>query len=347
MDRAARGEARVSGRLSGIGGRIASVPVTLFGLLLVTFLIGHALPTDPVLAIVGDHAPPEVVARTRAALGLDQPLWMQFAAWLRHLMHGDLGRSVMTQRPVLTDIARFFPPTLELATAALLLALAAGVPLGVLAAARAGRWPDRIVRVIALFGQSVPVFVLALLFLLLFYARLGWAPGTGQIGVVFDGTVPRRTGMLVLDSALAGDWAAWRDALAHLALPALVLGIYTLGIIARMTRGFMLDALASDYVTAAQARGIPRRRVLWRHAFPNVAVPLITVVALAYAGLLEGAVLTETVFSWPGLGLYFGVSLLSADMNAVLGATLVVGAVYVGLNLLADLAYRLFDPRVR
>jgi peptide/nickel transport system permease protein len=340
LDTASRGTASVLGRL-------ASIPLTLLGLVLVTFLIGRTLPIDPVLALVGDHAPPEVVAHARAQLGLDQPLYVQFGVFLQQLARGDLGTSAMTQRPVLADIARFFPATLELATVAMLLALISGVPLGVWAAARPGGVLDRAMRVVSLVGQSVPVFVVGLLFLLLFYARLGWAPGTGQVGVLYQGTVPARTGMLVIDAALAGQWAACGSALAHLALPALTLALFSLAGITRMTRGFMLDALASEFILTARAKGLTERRILWRHAFATIAVPLITVIALAYAALLEGAVLTETVFSWPGLGLYFSVSLLNADMNAVLGATLVVGATYVGLNLIADLLYRLFDPRVR
>jgi peptide/nickel transport system permease protein len=328
-------------------GGIASIPVTLFGLILVTFLIGRAVPIDPVVAIVGDHASPSVIARARAELGLDQPLYVQFWIYLQHLAQGDLGRSVMSQRSVTEDIARFFPATLELATAAILVALLIGIPLGVTAAARQGSRFDQAVRVVCLAGQSIPVFVLGLLALLLFYVKLGWAPGTGQQDVLYEGMVPVRTGMLVLDAALDGQWDAFQDALAHLALPVLILAYFSLATITRMTRAFMLDALSAEYIVTARAKGLSQARVLWRHAFGNIAVPLVTVIALAYAGLLEGAVLTESVFSWPGLGLYLTVSLLNADMNAVLGATLVVGFVYVVLNLLADVAYRLLDPRVR
>ncbi|MFI4988940.1 MAG: ABC transporter permease, partial [Alphaproteobacteria bacterium] len=196
-------------------------------------------------------------------------------------------------------------------------------------------------------GQSVPIFVLGLLCLLVFYVKLGIFPGTGQQDVLYEGSIPQVTGMRVLDAALEGEWDAFWDALAHLALPALVLAYFSLSLITRMTRAFMLDALAGEYIIAARAKGLSGARILWRHAFGNIMVPLVTVIALAYAGLLEGAVLTETVFSWPGIGLYLTGSLLNADMNAVLGATLVVGAVYVGLNLMADLAYRLLDPRVR
>ncbi len=337
----------MKGRLHTMAGTLATIPVTLFGLILVTFLIGRVMPIDPVIAIAGDHAPPEVIARIRVELGLDRPLVVQFWIYLRHLAHGDLGRSVMTSHAVTADILRFFPATLELATAAIIVALVVGVPLGVLAAARPGSRFDHVVRVFGMAGQSVPVFVLGLVSLLVFYVKLGIVPGTGQEGVLYEGLVPRITGMLVLDSAIAGDWGAFWDALAHLAQPALVLAFVTLAYITRMTRAFMLDALAGEYVVTARAKGLSATRILWHHAFGNILVRLVTVLALAYAGLLEGAVVTETIFSWPGLGNYLTVSLLNADMNAVLGATLVIGLSYLLLNLLADLAYRVLDPRVQ
>jgi peptide/nickel transport system permease protein len=330
-----------------IAGTGASVPITLFGLILVTFLIGRVMPIDPVIAIVGDHAPPDVVARVRQELGLDRPLVVQFGIYLARLLHGNLGNSVMTTHPVTQDIATYFPATFELATAAIILAIVIGIPLGVIAAARQGSRFDHVVRVVSLAGQSIPVFVLGLLFLLLFYVKLGIAPGTGQVDVVYDGMVNRITGMLVVDAALEGQWDVFGDALGHLIMPAVILAYFSLAYITRMTRAFMLDALAGEYIVTARAKGLSPTRILWRHAFGNIAVPLVTVIALAYAGLLEGAVLTETVFSWPGLGLYLTVSLLNADMNAVLGATLVIGFVYVLLNLLADIAYRMLDPRVR
>ncbi|HEY6430998.1 MAG TPA: ABC transporter permease [Acetobacteraceae bacterium] len=334
-------------RWRNIAGTSASVPVTLFGLILVTFLIGRVMPIDPVIAIVGDHAPPDVVARVRLELGLDRPLVVQFGIYLVRLLHGNLGSSVMTTHPVTQDIATYFPATFELATAAIILAIVIGIPLGVIAAARQGSRFDHVVRVVSLAGQSIPVFVLGLLFLLLFYVKLGIAPGTGQVDVVYDGMVNRITGMLVVDAAIEGQWDVFWDALAHLVMPAIILAYFSLAYITRMTRAFMLDALAGEYIVTARAKGLSPTRILWRHAFGNIAVPLVTVIALAYAGLLEGAVLTETVFSWPGLGLYLTVSLLNADMNAVLGATLVIGFVYVVLNLMADIAYRVLDPRVR
>lgn len=326
---------------------LASVPVTLFGLVLVTFLIGRAMPIDPVIAIAGDHAPPDVIARVRLEMGLDQPLPVQFWIYLRNLLHGDLGHSVMTSRAVTEDIARFFPATLELATTAMIVAVLLGVPLGVVAAWRQGSRFDHVVRVFSLAGQSVPVFVLGLVCLLVFYAKLGIAPGTGQLDVAYEGLVPHITGMLVLDAALDGDWDEFWDAAAHLVQPAAVLAYFSMAYITRMTRAFMIEALSGEYIVTARAKGLSASRILWRHAFGNITVRLVTVLALAYAGLLEGAVITETVFSWPGLGQYLTISLLDADMNAVLGATLVIGVTYLLLNLLADILYRVMDPRVR
>jgi peptide/nickel transport system permease protein len=236
---------------------------------------------------------------------------------------------------------------MELATVAIVVATTVGVPLGVWAAVRQGTRIDHAVRVFCLTGQSVPIFLLGLLSLLIFYATLGWAPGTGRQDVIFDGDVPVVTGLLTIDALLAGNWDALYDALAHLVQPAGVLAYFSMAYITRMTRAFMLDALGGEYIITARAKGLSAMRVVWRHAFGNIAVRLITVLALTYAGLLEGAVVTETVFSWPGLGQYLTVSLLSADMNAVLGATLVIGVTYLALNLFADVLYRLLDPRAQ
>lgn len=334
-------------RLRGLAATAASVPITLFGLVLVTFLIGRVVPIDPVLAIVGDRAPQDVVEAARLELGLDRPLHEQFVRYVGDILSGDLGRSVMTANRVTEDIARFFPATFELATAAILIAAPLGVVLGVWAAVRQGTFTDQAVRLFCLAGHSVPIFVLALLSLLLFYAWLGWLPGPGRQNVAYDGLVEVRTGLLTVDAALAGEWDVFRDALRHLVQPAGVLAFFSLAYVARMARAFMLAELRSEYITTARAKGLSGARVVWGHAFRNVAVPMTTVLVLTYAGLLEGAVLTETIFSWPGLGQYLTVSLLNADMNAVLGATLVVGLIYVALNLTADALYRIMDPRVR
>ncbi len=334
-------------RLRTLGAAASSVPITLFGLVLVTFLIGRVMPIDPIIAIVGDHAMPDVAQAARDHLGLDKPLAVQFWIYIKLLAQGDLGRSVMTSNPVTHDIVQYFPATIELATVAILIAVAIGIPLGVLAAARRGTWIDHCVRVFCLAGHSIPIFLLALIALLVFYATLGWAPGTGRSDVGLEGMVPDVTGFLTIDALLARDWDSFRDAVAHLMLPAGVLAYFSMAYIARMTRAFMLDALGGEFVITARAKGLSAARVIWRHAFGNIAVRLVTVLALTYAGLLEGAVVTETVFGWPGLGQYLTISLLNADMNAVLGATLVIGLSYLLLNLLADAAYRLLDPRVR
>lgn len=334
-------------RFRSLAATVASIPITLFGLVLITFLIGRVVPIDPVLAVVGDRAPQDVVERTRHEMGLDQPLPQQFVHYVVELAQGNLGRSVMTSNRVTTDIARFFPATLELSSVALIIATLVGIPLGVYAAVRQGSWVDQVIRVVCLSGHSIPVFVLALLALLIFYATLGWAPGPGRQDVLYQDMVPQVTGVLLIDAALAQDWGALRDAIAHLALPALVLAAFNMAYIARMTRAFMLDSLRGEYIVTARAKGLSATTIIWRHGFGNILVRLVTVLALTYAGLLEGAVLTETIFSWPGLGQYLTGSLLNADMNAVLGATLVVGLSYVILNLFADLMYRVLDPRVR
>jgi peptide/nickel transport system permease protein len=319
--------------------------LTVLGLLLVTFLIGRVVPIDPVLAAVGDRATAEVYERTRIEMGLDRPLPEQFVVYVGKVLRGDFGRSVLTSNAVLSDIGRFFPATLELATLATLIGVAVGVPLGVAAAARQGRWPDQVARVVGLLGYSIPVFWLGLVALLLFYARLGWTGGPGRLDVAYEDLVEPRSGLILLDAAFDGDWEVLRNALSHIVLPASVLAYFSLAYISRMVRSFMLEQLQQEYVVTARAKGLSERAVVWRHAFGNIRVPLITVIALSYASLLEGSVLTETVFAWPGLGLYVTNSLLNADMNAVLGGTVIVGIAFIALNLVSDLLYRIADPR--
>ena len=326
---------------------LVSVALTFLGLLFVTFLIGRVVPIDPVLAAVGDRAPADVYERVRIELGLHLPLHEQFLLYVSKVLRGDFGSSVLTANPVLSDIARVFPATLELATVATVLGVLLGVPIGVLAAVNQGRWPDQVIRVLGLIGYSVPVFWLGLMGLLLFYLRLDWVPGPGRLDVYFDGLLTPVTGVLLIDSVLAGEWEIFRNAAGHLVLPASILGYFSIAYISRMTRSFMLQELSQEYVITARVKGVAEWRVIWAHAFGNVRVPLVTVIALSYASLLEGSVLTETVFAWPGIGFYLTQSLLNADMNAVLGSTIVVGAVFIGVNLLSDLLYRVLDPRAR
>lgn len=325
----------------------AVLALTYLGLLAVTFFIGRVIPVDPALAVAGERAPEHVLQRVRQEMGLNQPLPVQFARYVGKALQGDFGRSVLTTNPVFDDIRKTFPATLELATCGILLGAGLGVPLGVWAAVRRGGAADHAVRVMGLVGYSVPIFWLGLMALVLFYAKLGWVAGPGRIDVAYEYSFDRTTGLMLLDAALAGQWEAFGNALSHLVLPASLLGYFSLAYISRMTRSFMLNELDAEYIVAARAKGLSESRIIWRHALCNAMVPLITVVALSYAGLLEGSVLTETVFAWPGLGLYITNSLQNADMNAVLGGTVVVGTVFIALNLASDLAYRLLDPRTR
>lgn len=333
--------------LAYLAGTLSSVLITLFGLVVVTFMIGRVMPVDPVIAAVGDNASEAVIQRVRIEMGLDQSLAVQFFRYIGQVLHGDFGNSILTRNPVTQDIARFFPATLELATAALIVAAVIGIPLGVWAAARRGTVVDHVIRVVCLSGHSIPVFVLALISLLIFYATLGIAPGPGRQDVIYDGMIPQVTGLLTVDSLIEGDTDAFWDAVYHMIQPVLILAYFSMAYITRMTRAFMLDALQGEYITTARAKGLSSRSVIWGHAFSTVAVQLVTVLALTYGGLLEGAVVTETVFSWPGLGQYLTVSLMNADMNPVVGATLLIGVIYVGLNLLADILYKTLDPRIR
>jgi peptide/nickel transport system permease protein len=323
------------------------IALTYLGLLAVTFFIGRVIPVDPAIAIAGDRAPEHVLQRIRTELNLDKPLPQQFVLYIGKALRGDFGTSVLTTNPVWDDIKKTFPATFELATCGILLGAGLGVPLGVWAAVRKGGWVDHGVRVIGLVGYSVPVFWLGLMALVLFYAKLGWVSGPGRIDIAYEYSVPRVTGVLLFDAARAGEWEAFRNAISHLVLPAGLLGAFSLAYISRMTRSFMLNELSQEYIVAARAKGLSEMRIVWRHALRNAMVPLVTVIALSYGALLEGSVLTETVFSWPGLGLYITNSLQNADMNAVLGGTLVVGTIFVALNLLSDLLYRLLDPRTR
>ncbi len=326
---------------------LLTLAVTFLGLLAITFVIGRVVPIDPVLAVVGDRASAETYAQVRADMGLEDPLPLKFARYVLSVVQGDLGQSVSTGRAVAQDLARVFPATLEMATLGILIGVALGVPMGVFAAARQGSWIDQVIRVIGLAGYAIPAFWLGLVGLVIFYAHLRWVGGPGRIDLFLDGVVPVRTGLLLVDSAIARDWASFASAFSHIVLPATILGFFALAYIARMTRSFMLEQLSQEYIVTARVKGVPERLILWRHAFRPIRVQLITVIGLSYAGLLEGSVMIETVFSWPGIGNYLTTALLNADMNAVLGATLVIGAVFVGINKGSDALYRVLDPRAR
>jgi peptide/nickel transport system permease protein len=317
---------------------IWSFALTLLGLAVVTFAMTRLAPIDPALQLVGDHASQSSYDAARLSLGLDQPLPVQFLRYLQATLSGNLGQSISTGQPVAHDIARTFPATIELATAAIILGASVGLALGIAAGMKPGTWIDAVARVVSLFGYSVPIFWLGLLMLLLFYARLHWLPGPGRLDVVFQYTVKPVTGFAIIDAWLSGKAGAVRDAFAHLALPATVLALHALAGISRLTRAAVLTELGQEYVTTARAKGASLTRIVFIHVLPNISGALITVVALAYASLLEGAVLTETVFAWPGIGRYLTTAMFAGDMPAILGATLVVGSSFVLLNALTDLA---------
>ena len=334
-------------RAASLGGFVVTIFLTFLGLLAITFFIGRVIPIDPVLAVVGDRATQAVYDAARTAMGLDQPLPVQFIQYVGKVLSGDLGMSVSTGRPVAADLARFFPATLEMATIGIIIGVAIGVPLGVIAASRQGSVIDQTIRVVGLLGYSMPAFWLGLVGLALFYARLQWVGGPGRLDIFYDGLVDPVTGLILIDSLIAGETDIFWNAVSHLILPASVLGFFSLAYIARMTRSFMLDQLSQEFVTTARVKGVPERVVIWRHAFNPIRVPLITVIGLSYAGLLEGSVMIETVFAWPGIGNYLTTALLNADMNAVLGSTLVIGAVFIFINKVSDVLYRVLDPRAR
>ena len=270
---------------------LITLAVTIIGLLAVTFFIARVMPVDPVLTVVGDNARPEVYERVRREMGLDHPLLVQFWVYLVKVFHGDFGRSVLTTNLVLDDIKRVFPATLELATLGTLIGVSLGIPLGVLAATKQGRWPDHIARFIGLFGYSIPIFWLGLMGLLVFYAKLGWVSGPGRIAIGFQDFVTPITGVLLIDCALQGEWEAFRNALSHLILPSAMLGLFSTAYISRMTRSFMIQELQQQYIITARVKGMSEARVIWRHGLRNALVPLLTVIALSYANLLEGSVL--------------------------------------------------------
>lgn len=325
--------------------RLLGLVLVVVGVSLITFIISHLIPGDPARLIAGDRATDEIVAGIRLKLGLDLPLYQQYWAYLTGLVQGDLGTSIRTSRPVLEDIRAFFPATLELALVALFLATLLGVPLGVLSAVYRNKPIDQLVRTISVAGISTPAFWLGLGLIVLFYGRLGWLPGGGRLD---QGLTPPIdvTGFYLIDSLLAWNLPIFFNALKHLVLPAFTLGFVHLGIVARQVRSAMLEQLGEDYVRTARAFGLSRWVVVFRQALPNAMIPSVTVLGLAMGDLLYGAVLTETVFGWPGMGAYVVDSIQALDFPAVMGFAVVVSFAYVLLNLLVDLLYRWIDPRI-
>lgn len=342
-----RGNSAAATRLRGALRLLLTAFVTLLGLLFLTFMMGRLLPADPVVAVVGHEAPREVYERVYHELGLDRPVLVQFLAYVGNVLRGDLGQSLTTSHPVARDLLMVFPATVELAVVAILAGALLGVPLGIAAAANRGTWIDHVARIVGLAGHSVPIFWLGLMALFLFYAKLQWVGASGRVDVFYEGMVPPVTGFLLLDSAMAGEWEVFGSALSHIILPGILLGYYSVAYISRMTRSFMLEQLSQEYVIAARAKGVSRQGVIWKHAFKNIRVQLLTILALTFGGLLDGAVLIETVFSWPGLGQYLTRGLAESDMNVVMGAVLLIGVVFFTVNAVTDRLYRILDPRTR
>lgn len=332
--------------LAYLARRLLSLMVTIAGIAVVTFFIALIVPLDPLDLIAGPQAPPETVERLRVAYGFDQPVYVQFGRYMERLAHGDLGMSFQSNRPVLDDIIEFFPATFELATVAMIISIVFGLLLGVLSAVYKDSWLDHIARIISLVGVSMPAFWLGLVLLLIFYFKLGWLPEPGRLDIIM--IEPERvTGLLLVDSLIARDFEVFIDALRHLILPSLVLGLLGLAGISRIVRSSMLDVLSQEYIKTARVKGLAERWVIIRHALRNALVPTVTVIGLTYGSLLEGAVLTETIFQWPGLGRYLTVAFLRLDLNAIVGGTMLVAIAYSLVNLGVDLTYAWLNPRIR
>jgi peptide/nickel transport system permease protein len=326
---------------------LLAVP-TLLGLLVITFVLANYLPGNSLSRLLGDKAAsdPEIVANYRRLWGLDQPLPVQFATYLKNLAQGNLGDSTMTRRPVLADLLDFLPATLELAVAAIVVAGVGGLVLGTLAAFFHRRWPDAVVRGLALVASGVPVFWLALVALQVFYLELGIAPGPeGRIGRQFD-PPPHITGAYTIDALITGEWGTFLSAVQHLILPALVLGSYFLGLLARIARASTLEVLRAPYLVTARSKGLSPWETLRVYILPNALIPTVTILGLAVGGLLSGAVLTETVFAWPGIGRYAVDAAKALDYQAILGVTLIVGFIYVLTGAVVDIVYAKLDPRI-
>ena len=321
--------------------------VAALGVTLISFIVSHAVPADPIVSNLGQIASqrPEIVKAFREKWGLDKPLYEQYFTFVRNLARGEFGTSINTRRAVTKDLALFMPATVELATAAVVFALLLGLPLGVLAAVRRDRPIDHLARLVSLIGVSIPIFWLATVSLVLFYATLHWTVGPGRLGPQIE-RPDYVTGMYTIDSLIAGDFDTFKDAASHLVLPGLVLASSIMGLVTRVTRSSMLEVLSQDYTRTARAKGLRETRVVARHALRNALIPTVTILGLAYGGLLSGAVMTETIFNWPGIGRYAFQAVVTNDFPAIMGITFVIGIMYVIVNLVVDLLYGWLDPRI-
>jgi ABC-type dipeptide/oligopeptide/nickel transport system permease component len=330
-----------------IGKRLLLVIPNLIGVVIITFLLTRALPGDPAAYFAGPAATKEAIEQIRAKLGLDKPLIVQFGRYVDDLAHGNLGNSLTTGQPVVTEIKNRLPASAELTLFGLVIAIGIAVPLGILAAVKQGSWIDHTCRVVATAGVSLPVFFTGLLLVYVFYFLLGWAPAPlGRLDVFYSPPT-QITGFYLIDSVLTGNLETFRAALSQLLLPGLTLGIFSLAPIARMTRASMLAVLASDFVRTARASGLNTRTVILTYAFRNAMLPVVTTLGMVFSFLLGANVLVEKVFAWPGIGSYAVEALISSDFAPVQGFVLTMAILYVVLNLVIDILYGVIDPRVR
>lgn len=323
---------------------LALIPI-LIGVAVIVFLIVHLIPGDPAQTMLGERATDQALARLREQMGLNDPLPVQFWRYVKDLLRGDLGRSIMSNNPVSAELTQRFPATLELSFFAMMFAVFVGVPAGIFASINQNSWFDNLSMLIALIGVSMPIFWLGLMFIWLFAVELGWFPPSSRIGVGLD--FAPITNLYVIDSILKLNFTALKDVLHHLVLPAVALGTIPMAIIARMTRSSMLEVLKKDYIRTGFAKGLKKKVVIFKHALKNAMVPIITVVGLQFGVLLGGAVMTETIFSWPGLGKYLVDAIYARDFPIVQGGILFFAGVFVIVNLIVDLSYALVDPRIQ
>jgi len=326
--------------------RLGVVLPTFVGITVLAFFLIRLAPGDPILVLAGERGvSPERYAELRELYGFDRPLWAQYLGYLGQVLHGDLGTSVVTRTPVLTEFMRLFPATVELAGVAIVLAVLLGIPAGVVAAIKRNSVYDYTLMGASLVGYSMPIFWWALLLILVFSVNLGWTPVAGRLDLAYD--IPPATGFMLVDTLLVGRADAFRDALRHLVLPAIALATIPMAVITRMTRSSMLEVLGEDYVRTARAKGLPPWRVIVHHALRNALIPVVTVIGLQVSVLLTGAILTETIFSWPGIGKWLLESVLRRDYPAVQGGVLLVATVVIAVNTLVDVLYASINPRIR
>lgn len=320
----------------------------LLGITLVAFLIANAVPADPVTANLPQNAlnNEAMVNAFREKWGLDQPIYAQYFTYMGNLLRGDMGTSIKTGQPVVNDIRQFLPATIELSTYSILIGLTLGITFGIISAVWRDTLADYFVRTFALIGVSFPVFLLALIGLSVFYAQLGWVSGPGRLG--FRSVAPPSvTGWFTIDALLAGDWEKFQEAFSHLLLPSIILGSFVSGTIARVTRSSMLEALGMDYMRTARAKGLAEHVVIFRHGLRNALIPVVTVIGLSYGSLLSGAVLTESIFAWPGLGRYMFRASTSQDFPAIMGVSMLIALIYIVVNFVVDMLYFFIDPKIR